>query len=732
MRNCQEHDLCLRALICILLATVFSGGALRGQLATSERPLSETALAIAPKDAAFFTTSVNLKSSWQTFLSSEFVSEIRQVPYVQRVMERIQEELNSDSGPGAGFKKALQDPNVKNLIAVAQDMFTDEVFVIGGQEWCKFGDGFSEFQNGLTEAMAEGEEAIQQYILDLDKDKIAQIPIPTMILGFRLAKDEHVRTQLDALEGILRIAGASNQQIKPLLAGLKRSDLKNGQILAFSVSTDSIPWDAIPMEGMGEEQRKLLDHVIALLKDRKITLSLGVIDNRLMMALSESGDVLKRLGEGDKLLSHPRLQKLVASPPKELRNVAYASADWREAGYRMNFDKYFRRLSAQMTKPLKEQLDENALSEKWLAQIRSDADFLDEKMAKMVADFDAQLSYSFAIEDGLEGHAYDWSPGQFLVNAKPLSIIRHAGKNSLLMFAIKQQWPAQLREIFEAALERVPDHLKYLMESGLLDDDEAKKAELVVTKVWPLVSEGYGILRDKVMPSLDDHEGLLSIAANWTITNLGEGAPPSDEPLPLPEIAGACKLKHKDQFINGCADMLNLMEKVVELVREIEPDSIPAGYHVPSPQEEELAGATRYYYDLPLDETPFQGAQLQLIVGSETLIYGYSTRQIRDMLENKPLSTRPAWLSDDKPVAALAYVDFAGICAAIKPWIRYGLTTFSGDLEEPLAERGDVPIPTGTEVLEIWDCFHRLGRTTGTTHINDDGSSFSRWVWVGK
>lgn len=319
-----------------------------------------------------------------------------------------------------------------------------------------------------------------------------------------------------------------------------------------------------------------------------------------------------------------------------------------------------------------------------------------------------------------------------MVNAKPLSILKNAGTQPLILVAAKVQWPKQLTDLFEELLDKLPAYGEQIAEADLLDEEQAAKLEIVNKKVVPLITEGYEIFRDKICVSLDKHESLLAVAAQLTTDTLGDDSQEIETPLPIPEVASAARLSNKDLFLSGCEDLHAWFNQVVDLVRELDPSAVPETYSIPLPQEETIAGGTRYYYDLPEGSLPFEGIQVQVLVTEDIVAFGYSSRQVIDMAEPKPLLTRPAWLTNDSEVASVAYVDLAGILAAMRPWIALGLTSSFGNLDEPIDDENEFPVPTGNDILLIWDCLSAIGKTASTTTIDRSGATLSRWVWVGE
>ena len=280
-------------------------------------------------------------------------------------------------------------------------------------------------------------------------------------------------------------------------------------------------------------------------------------------------------------------------------------------------------------------------------------------------------------------------------------------------------------------MQRIPVHAERFIASAEQDEEERELVLGVFRKAWPLVEEAAGIFHNKISPALDENETLVSMAAALMTRELGSELPAADQPLPIPEFALACKLRDRDLFLSGCQDLYGVFDKVVVLVRETEPDALPADYTVPRPIEESIGDATSYYYAELVGAAGLAAIKPQVVVADDVVIFGYSDRQVRDMLEPKVLLTRPAWLTDESPVAVVSYVDYGGILGTFRPWLSYGISLAGVPLNEPLAPV-DGPVPTGNDLLQIWDTFSAAGIAAATVSAPDAGPMVARWVWVSR
>ncbi|QDV24352.1 hypothetical protein Q31a_26690 [Aureliella helgolandensis] len=722
-------------LIGVLIAGISGQTASAQATATSEAPaitLADTALTLAPQDAAFFMTNLNMQAGWRELANGNFVTRLRAVPFIQQLETEFNTQWENPQGELATAKGMLDNVIVQDVLRLLQEMASQEMFIYGGDDWCEAIQGVLEFQNEFTSKMSEGPEAIQSYVNGLTKADFDRIQIPTTVLGFRIVDDANARQLLDSLEAIIRLAGMQAEELQPLLANLLRADLEDGQTLTLLLNSSVIP--AAAFENMDEEEAEIAQKFMEFVEGRSLSLTLGIRSNMVLLVMSEDIAAAQAVGENDtSLLDHEHLELLSEVEPSQLRSIAFTSKRWREAQWNASFHRYFERVGAQLGLALGSDSDLGDPEElqAWHQDILEDARWMDQQLQELGADSGDMLAWSTSTDAGYEGYGYDWSQNRFMTNAAPLSILDYAGTAPIILFGIKQQPLTTLEKVFEHLLDRAPYHVRKIIQLAESDSEESEKALLVFDQAWPLAQEAYEIYRDRISPSLKERETLLSIAAQWSTDTLNPNFPKATPPLPLPEVAIACRVTNREMLIEGCVELFGLMDRVLDLVREMNPNAVPPEYSIPRPTEESIAGGSRYFYPELNNEVPLEGFSLQLALTEDVLVVGYSDRQIADMLRPKPLRTRPAWLTPTMPVAAVSYADYAAMFAAFRPWIEYGITMSTGDLDAPLFVSPG-PIPTGNDVLQIWDCFSSAGKAAATVSLNEQGVTVTHWFWSAK
>lgn len=701
--------------------------AVRAQAPTD---LAATALSIAPQDAAFLLTTIDMRKSWETFAQGNFVKSLRRLEYVRSLEQELLSQWENPVGQIADFKSTLRNPNVRDLLRLATDMASHEFFVYGEDDWCDAIENLIAFQDKIMTQIQHDPNQLEEFFNQLDRETVDGMRVPTTIFGFRLTDDGVARQQLDALEGIIRVVGGQQEEIRPFLEKLHRKDLADGQSLTITLDTSLIPLDKID-----EDQREVVDKVLELLEGRSVSLSLAVKSNLLLIGVGEGADLLEKVGEASStLIDHERMSVLKDAAVSDLRTILFASKRWRQSQWNASFAHYFRNLFVQFSIAIDSEADEEGGipdAEEWKEELLQDADRIDGVIAEVAPDFGDLLAWSHAITSGSQGWSYDWSRNPLLENARPMQILEHAGANSLYLIACKHRALPALNDLCDYAMERIPRHAERFIKLAEQDEEERELALRVFKQAWPLVEEAAEILRDKIGPALDERESLLSLSAAWTTRELGNDMPMADEPLTLPELAIACKLRDRELFLDGCKDLYGVFDKVVELIREVDPDAIPADYEIPRPVEEAIGEASSYHYEELSSAVSLAGFKPQLVIADDVVIFGYSDRQVRDMLGRQSLKTRPAWLTDETPVAAVGYADYGGMLAAVRPWIMYGFSMSGIPLDQPLAPV-EGPVPSGSDLLQIWDTFSAAGVAATTVSIDDNGPTIARWVWVSR
>jgi hypothetical protein len=254
---------------------------------------------------------------------------------------------------------------------------------------------------------------------------------------------------------------------------------------------------------------------------------------------------------------------------------------------------------------------------------------------------------------------------------------------------------------------------------------------LGLEKGWPILVELADLWEKEFMPSMKDgqHAWVLS-GGNLASKQWAKDMPPSNNDLPLPEIALVTGLTNRDGMSNAFKHLFEILDGVVELAREVEPDKIPSGYSIPRPlKDEAITTHARYVYPIP-DDCPVPKTMApQAILTDKYMISGYSDKQVDGLSKAKSLSIAQGIIQAQQNCSSAAYFNFGRIAAFAKPWIVYSIETKLGELESVIVPESDnSPELKGTDIIQIWDALQHIGGVASVSFQEKDGATVTHSV----
>ncbi|GIW97833.1 MAG: hypothetical protein KatS3mg111_1166 [Pirellulaceae bacterium] len=694
----------------------------------AQEAAEQTSLTLVSQDAGFYFSSLHLDRQWHELWNSRVVQRLRAVPYVQEVERIVVQQWESGQGQVGQAKAMLQNPNVRNAIQSVREMLGQEVFLIGGEDWPAALTAAVEFQYRLNNAMAEGPDAVAAFWQQLTPEDTANIVIPTTIIGFRVQSTELFQTQLDALEAIVRLGLREVPEAQPVLQALRRTDFVNGQSLTLPLDLSMIP-----DEQLDEEARQALERARTLFAGRQVVVELGLKDDLFLIALSGQGGQIEAFGHAlPTLIDHPAMAPIKEADYNALRSIGFVSADLREAYWDADVRSRIQQAISQFSLAASTQFDDQDDFEQWKEELQNDAQWLDEKLQELKPRFGPLVSWAERIDGGIQFFAHDGTEQGTLQNAAPLHILNHAGQSPVGLYALKSRTHPVVADLLDRLVERLPRHIIRFVR--IAEDDPAARRQAIqaVRLSTPVIGELMDVFRHSIAPHLAPQETLLAFDTDWHVTQLGPNQPAMPRPMPLPELAVACGVSAPQGLLRGIDQLFHTLDKLVEVIRQVSPDTIPPAYQIPRPEREEGDGVVKLSYPQLASAIPVPGFSPQLTIASDVAILGYSNRQVRDMIREQELINRPGWLQGETPVAVVCFFDWSATISSIHPWIQMGLMIASeGELNEPLFPAGGpIPAPSANDVLQLWDCLTSLGKYAFTSTLRDDATLFTRGVWI--
>ena len=165
-----------------------------------------------PADASFYSASMRFKEQWHLFLESKAYAKLMEIPFVQIAKMQITFQWQQSEAPMiAKVREYVQSPAGQDAVAVLKEMFSDEIFVYGGNDIAEVFSVFMELNSMRRtvplEAVAKGEDRKEVTtdrifeILDKHSDKLK---MPTMVFGFRIKDQARAKRELDEVHSLVR------------------------------------------------------------------------------------------------------------------------------------------------------------------------------------------------------------------------------------------------------------------------------------------------------------------------------------------------------------------------------------------------------------------------------------------------------------------------------------------------------------------------------------------------
>ena len=223
--------------------------------------LEETSIRLIPADAAFYSSMLRAGEQIEIIAKSNAWKKIMEMPSVKMGLGMIEEKLQDESDPQAAQAKAmLENPQIKNGLALLGDMFSNDVFMYGNADVADALELAQDLSNATSYApiyyMATGEgdamrpEEMQGraalYVLAEDVDRIK---VPTMVMGFAIEKEDSARDYLGMLKGML---GLVPLMVPDFPGKIDSEPVGDDDFLTITLKGESIPWGEVPLDDIRE------------------------------------------------------------------------------------------------------------------------------------------------------------------------------------------------------------------------------------------------------------------------------------------------------------------------------------------------------------------------------------------------------------------------------------------------------------------------------------------------
>ncbi len=715
-----EWKACWRKLVALVMAITLSGVAI-----ANDDLAKSTSLRLAPHDADFYSTSLRLSEQMDRFLQSDFYRALRQTNFATTMEAFVREEWNSDNEQIKTARQVLRNPNVTSILEMTKEMFAQEWFFLGGDQLSQFLVGLVALQDEMSQVIQFGPEAILEWFEALPENRLEAIPVPMIVMGFRIEDQERALLHIDQLEGIVQFGLGNVPELKPLARAFERIETDRGTRLALDLNSSLIPWDRIPTET--QEQAALVKKMQSILKGRHIFITIGQLDEYVILAISPTADDIDRLGDSPNLASHSDMKPLFQYAAKPLTSISYISDRLVDAQFRANLENYFSKLGRQII-PIFDQFGEGLPD--YLENLEDDLSWLDGQIGALVPEFKGQLSVSYLTDSSMEGVVYNRMKSVLLDGSEPLKLLNHVGGKPLMFWTFHNQYRPEFFQTSRRIVQKVKTYLDAATISEEIDEDEREPLKMAL-KFWPFLRRAADIWENEFMPAMKDgHNAFVWVDGGLRNDIWFPVQTPSEESLPFPELAAIHSLSDTSLVLQAFGNCIGLIEEVMSRIGEMEPDLVGPNMDLPPPKESLVHGVTKYSFALPDECNLPESMSLQGVIGRDRMVLSYSDAASEMLAREQPLSIGHSVIDGSSKLASASYIDLGGITVWARPWLNYALLEAFGALDnEVVPEQGSFAGLTAGDFLELWEVLQHIGSLASATTLQDDGSSVVRWSY---
>lgn len=730
----------------LILLTVI--GSLR-----AEDPRKTTSLKAVPSTAAFYGTSLRHKEMLEQITESKAYKRMVEHKVLSFVIKMATEQYESNLN---GFKEgnpeawAAMRGFYEQGLELLGDMMSQECFWYGGQGWVEATPRMQAISNKFNSLVSQfaqmsDEERNAKFLEVLDDSEfqklLGDLRTPETVLGFKVSNKQLADDYLTILAAGVKQALSSSPDTAPLTKIYKKETVASGSFHVFTLDLSLLTPEVIAKmseaSGTADQAEKVFAKLKTTLKNLKLVISLGRIDDYLIISIANDNQHLANWGKGKLLIDLPEFAPLVKAGDKKFTDIGYVSKAMSSVGSSPAA------IEGQMAqiRQMRDQLAQAGVSGELPFtedSIKKITDLYLEDMAKFQKFAEAQmnpraaLNFTYDVEEGYESMSYAFGEEKSLNAAEPLSILSHVGKEPIAFAAGRGKPSKDANEAISYVAHRVLEIVDAI-EFG--DDEEGKKMQELfdsaAEKGKPIIEKFVKITTEKILPSLSDGQTAIVLDASLSTDRLNPTLPPAEHELPLPELAIVMGVSDAAKLREGLKEYLGLGRDLISAIREVAPESIPEGVTIPDPQVSKEGEGELASYAIPSEEE-IVGKILfpTLGLGEEVAVLSLHQSTAKRLLEESELEAVAEGLEEalEKPLAGASQFDFNRLMDVVESYIAYGgqMGLFEQAAQAGTPFSADDLQEQTTLILDFLRCYER---TTSVTYV-ENGATVTKSISV--
>jgi hypothetical protein len=482
--------------------------------------------------------------------------------------------------------------------------------------------------------------------------------------------------------------------------------------LTLTLDGEMVPWDQVPLKDI-EDKPGQYDDLVKKFKQLKLTVSLGVRGQYLLLALGESTSHVAKLAKGpNRMVGRPEFQPLARYADRRLTGISYSSKAL-QAKVAMNKSDL-----GDLSKTVSEAIGQaGELTDAQKNQLKKDLEDLTKDLKKFIPEPGANLSFSFMTERGQESFQYDWSEQLTIDGSKPLSLLNHVGGTPLFATVGRSKYSPEDYQLLVKWIKVANRYAEQFIVPKL-EPEQKEKYEKLAHSIRPLLKRLDEVTGKMLLPALADGQAGLVVDAKLTSKNWVLLLPATEHALPMLEPAIVIGVSDAALLRKAMSEYRTIANELIAKAREVAGEELPE-FQLPAPESRKVKAGELFFVPLPttlpVDRRLMPTAGLSERVAALTISNEHAER----LLVPAPFKADGGPLADLKrPLAMATHCNWAGFVDALAPWIDTGLR-MAGPLVDPVVGdlKGDQDL--ATQVRTILDVLRVLRSYTSATYVEN-------------
>ena len=715
----------------LLIALMVHGG----PISPCAAQLDQSSIARVPANVDLYIGGYQMGAPWRAFWESRAMMQLQQSQLGTQLVDEFQQAWRERRGSIAPLRSIVENRNMQDSLRFVEDVVSNDFFFAAD-------DSLSDFMQRLSTVLRKSHLLSDPSISNAEKAEwvygwIDQLgpdwKVPNLILAGSITDKEGALTKIDQMEGLLRFGLGARSEAKPFLKLLKRIEDKRGTRLQWRIPFASIPWDFVPTNEVFDSES--LDRLREVLEDKSLVLTFGILDERFIVALGDTTDPMPATSRESSLLEHPDLKGVRDHQDQKITGVRYTSDRLARAIYELGWKDFFSKLANTLLKPMTYELEDSEYLE-WLRTCIDDAAWIDSEIESHIPEPRGSTEWSLLVDNGWEVHAHYRTVNPVFTGNGPMRGASHWGTRPLIVLDIKLAEHPEYFATSRSIVRRVKQRLDDLKRVPVRELPEPRWSEFLasVDRVWPTLFQWAQWWQNEVLPNMNGEHALVLQANGLSSLQWHPDMPQANELLPIPEVAILTGIRNRDgwvQTLRGARDLLSRLlgtgqgDKAVELF-------VPE--QILRPVRSDHNGAITFGYPIPESCPAPKSMMPRVQIDGNWSILSYSDSQMLDVSNPSSPSIGNGLFQPSEGIAKGAYVDLGGLSRMLTPWIQYAID------QNPRGFSSQVPFSVfATEfnidikpedITNAWRTLEGLGQMSSVTTIGEDGSSYSRSVFV--